>query len=134
MPKEVIHKDDNLLLEYVAKGNYLHETWWGITPSFKFTKLLDIIINTLEEKQADGLLLDATKHLGLKQEDRDLAAQKHEDYAVKHGKLKQAIIVPKEDFSAYSVKSYSDKFDIKSISEIRFFKDIPSAEEWLQGK
>ena len=134
MTREVLHKDENLLLEYVPDGNYLHETWWGLTPSFKFLRLLDIIIKALEEKQANGLILDARKHLGLAQEDRDFAANKHEDYAEKHGILKQAIIVPKDLFSKHSVSNYGEKFKRKGNSEIRYFKDISSAEKWLQGK
>jgi hypothetical protein len=107
LPRELIYKNDNLLLEYVSEGNYLNETWWGLTPSNKFLKLLDIIIQALEEKQADGLLLDARDHLGITEKDRDLAAKRHADYASNHGILKQAIMIPKDYFSAHSVKHYA---------------------------
>jgi hypothetical protein len=107
LPRELIYKNDNLLLEYVSEGNYLNETWLGLTPSNKFLKLLDIIIQALEEKQADGLLLDARDHLGITEKDRDLAAKRHADYASNHGILKQAIMIPKDYFSAHSVKHYA---------------------------
>ena len=134
MGREVIHKDDNLLLEYVEKGNYLHETWWGLTPSPIFLKLLDIIINALEKKKADGLILDAREHLGLREKDQEEAAKRHEKYAKEHGILKQAIIVPRDFFSEHSVKNYATKFDGSNYNEIRYFQDVTSAEKWLQNK
>lgn len=132
MEKEVLYKDENLLLEYVVEGNYIHETWWGLTPSSVFLKLLDIIIKALEEKQADGLILDAREHYGLMPKDQDLAAKRHDKYAKKHGLLRQAIIVPQDVYSKFSVHRYSEKFEGQSHSEIKFFKDVPSAEKWLQ--
>ena len=27
----IVYEDKNLRLEYVNDGNYIHETWWGIT-------------------------------------------------------------------------------------------------------
>lgn len=134
MDKEILYRDKNLLLEYVSQGNYIHETWWGLTPSSSFLKLLDIIINSLEEKNADGLILDAREHLGLMLKDQEYAAELHEKYAKKHGLFKQAIIVPKDLFSKYSVESYGDKFEKQEQSEIRYFRDVTSAEDWLQGK
>ena len=132
MHREQIYKDDNLLLEYISEGNYIHETWWGLTPSHKFLKLLDVIIQTLEKKQADGLLLDARDHLGITQKDRDLAAKRHTEYALNHGKLKQAIIMPKDFFSAHSVKSYAERFEDTQPSIIMYFSEISAAENWLK--
>ncbi len=134
MEREIVYKDDHLLLEFIPEGNYLHETWWGLTSSTKFQKLLEIIIQSLENKQADGLILDAREHYGLLPQDQERAAKLHDDYAKKHGILKQAIIVPKDIYSNYSVTSYSEKFEGKVYSTIKFFTDIPSAEKWLQSK
>ena len=80
------------------------------------------------------MILDARKHLGLTQKDRDIAAKKHEDYAEMHGILKQAIIVPGDTFSEHSVKNYGEKFEKKGNCETRYFQDISSAEKWLKGK
>ena len=133
MTQEIIFQDKHLLLTYIPDGKYIHETWWGLTPSFKFLKYLDIIINTLEEKQADGLLLDAREHLGLTQKDRDIAAEKHFNYALEHGKLYQAIMVPKDMFSEHSVKSYGQQFENKNNCVTKFFIDIEAAEKWLKN-
>lgn len=134
MDNEILYRDENLLLEYVSKGNYIHETWWGLTPSSSFLKLLDIIINSLEEKNADGLILDAREHLGLLLKNQEYAAEQHKKYAKKHGFFKQAIIIPKDLFSKYSVENYGVKFEKQEQSAIRYFQDIASAEDWLQGK
>ncbi len=132
MARDIIFKNENLLLEYVSEGNYLHETWWGLTPTPKFLELLDIIIQALEEKQADGLLLDAREHLGITQKDRDIAAKRHSDYASNHGILKQAIMIPKDYFSAHSVKNYAEQFKEVQSSNIMYFTEISDAENWLK--
>ena len=134
MQREVVYKDKNLLLEYVSDGNYLHETWWGLTPSSVFLKLLDVIISALEDKQADGLILDAREHKGLMPKDQEAAATRHAEYAKKHGILKQAIIIPEDLYSKFSVTNYSEQFDKTVNNYFRYFKDIPEAEKWLREK
>lgn len=130
--KEVLYHDDYLLLEYVADGNYLHETWMGLTPSYKFLILLDIVISNLYKKEVDGLLLNASEHKGITKADRDKASELHEAYAEEHGSLKQAIIVPKDLFSSFSVKDYGRSFDKNNLSKVRYFANISSAQKWLK--
>ena len=131
MTREELYKDKNLLLEYIEDGNYLHETWWGVTPHDVFMMHLEIIIKALEEKNADGLILDAREHKGLGPKEQDIAAKRIGEYAKKHGGLKQAIIVPHDVFSKFSVDNYSKKLD-ESKSGVQYFVDIPDAESWLK--
>jgi hypothetical protein len=132
MEREELYKDKNLLLEYIKNGNFLHETWWGVTPSEIFLKYLDIILSALEDKKANGLILDAREHKGLAPKDQEIAAKRHSEYAQKYGGLKQAIIIPKYVVSKFSVENYNRKLDKESQKGIKYFNDIPSAEQWLR--
>ncbi len=133
MERKVLYEDKHLKLEYVSDGNYLHETWWGRTPGESFIILLNIIVKALNEHNADGLLLDARGHKGLGPDSQKLAAKNIGEYAKKHGKLKEAIIVPEDVFSKFSVESYSKEVTQANPVESRFFDNIESAEEWLRS-
>lgn len=132
MEREELYKDKNLLLEYVENGNFLHQTWWGVTFFEVFSKHLDIIINAFEDKRANGLIIDAREHKGLGPKEQELAAKRIGEYAQKHGVLRQAIIIPKNLFSKFSVDNYGKKIDKDSQKGIKYFNDIPSAEQWLR--
>ena len=134
MEKELLFEDGNLRLEYVADGNYIHETWWGFTSDTVFGKLLNTIMEFLEQKSVDGIILDAREHKGLSPASQDLAAKKIGLYAKKHGILKQAIIIPKDIFSKFSVDNYSKKFDSNDPAPIKYFDSIESAQNWLKEK
>ena len=134
MKREKLYKDENLLLEYIEEGKYLHETWWGHTPHEVFMKHLDLIIKILEEKEADGLLLDACEHKGLEPKDQRIAAKRISEYRHKHGRLKQAIIVPKNVFSKFSVENFGKIIDEESKNEIKYFTNTQEAESWLKEK
>jgi len=133
MERKVVYEDKNLRLEYVPEGNYIHETWWGRTPRFVFEKLLKEVVKALEENKATGLLLDAREHMGLGPDSQKLAAETIADYARKHGKIREAIIVPKDVFSDYSVRNYSQQVTQKGPVETRFFDQIADAENWLKS-
>ena len=62
MEKEVVMDHKNVKITYSKKGNYIHETWWGMTPGPLFEEILDGIINILEDKRAHGIILDAREH------------------------------------------------------------------------
>jgi hypothetical protein len=129
-----VYEDPNLRLEFVEDGRYLHETWWGRTPGETFARLLGIIVEKLNDFEADGLLLDAREHKGLGPDSQKLAAETIGDYAREHGKLKEAIIVPKDVFSQFSVENYSKKLEEKETPvETRFFDSVETAEEWLRA-
>jgi hypothetical protein len=133
MERKTVYEDSNLRLEFVEEGKYLHETWWGRTPGETFAKLLDIIVEKLNEFGADGLLLDAREHKGLGPDSQKLAAEAIAKYANEHGKLKEAIIVPKDVFSQFSVENYSKKLEEEETPvETKFFDVIETAEEWLK--
>lgn len=133
MKNEVLFEDKNVRLEFAEKGKYLHETWWGITPGDVFIKLLDIIINLLNKKNCDGILLDAREHKGLGPESQDLAAKRIGEYAKKHGSIKQAIIVPADVFSKFSVDNYTKKLGSSNPVETRYFDNVEKAQFWLEG-
>jgi len=78
------------------------------------------------------LLLDSRNHSGITQKDRDIAAERHTEYAINHGILKQAIMMPKDFFSAHSVMYYAEKFEDTKPSHIMYFKEISTAENWLR--
>lgn len=104
MERKTVYEDPNLRLEFVKDGRYLHETWWGRTPGETFARLLGIIVEKLNDFKADGLPLDAREHKGLGPDSQKLAAEKIGDYAREHGKLKEAIIVPKDVFRSFQLK------------------------------
>ncbi|MBN1416135.1 MAG: hypothetical protein JW973_13620 [Bacteroidales bacterium] len=132
MDRKIVHEDKNLRLEYVKNGNYLHETWWGFTSDETFTKLVNVIVQELTNNNADGLLLDAREHKGLSPKAQKLAVKRIGEYANQHGKLKEAIIVPEDVFSNFSVENYSKEVIKDSPNETRFFDNIEKAEEWLR--
>ena len=133
MEKELLYEDKNLRLEYIPDGNYLHETWWGYTPGEKFRKLLDVIIDCLEKKKASGLILDAREHKGLGPDSQKLAAERHGEYAKTYGQLNQAIVVPKDVFSKFSVTNYSTKFDPNAPVASKYFDNLEDAAKWLKN-
>ncbi len=133
MERKTVYEDPNLRLEFVENGKYLHETWWGRTPGEVFARLLNIIAGQLRENNADGLLLDAREHKGLGPDSQKLAAETIGKYAVEHGGLKEAIIVPEDVFSQFSVENYSKKMkEEESPVNTKFFDSVESAEEWLR--
>lgn len=133
MERILLFENKNLRLEYVPEGNYMHETWWGITNKAVFVELLEKILHFLEENRASGLLLDAREHKGLGPESQDLAAKKVGEYALSIGKLKEAIIVPKDVFSQFSVQNYLNKVKGHEYPvESMFFDNIEKAEAWLK--
>lgn len=134
MERKTIFEDKKLRLEYEPNGNYIHETWWGRTPGEIFYKLLDTLVKEMNKYNVDGLLLDAREHLGLGPEAQQTAAKTIGTYAKKHGKLKEAIIVPPDVFSKLSVTNYSKKVSEESPVTTKFFEDIESAEEWLRSE
>lgn len=135
MEREIVYEDSNLRLEFVEEGRYLHETWWGRTPGETFARLLSIIVEKLNEHNADGLLLDAREHKGLGPDSQKLAAEAIGNYARNHGKLKEAIIVPKDVFSQFSVENYSKKLkEGENPVDTRFFDSVDTAEEWLKAQ
>mgnify|MGYP006302935957 CR=1 FL=1 len=131
MKREKLYHDKHLLLEYVHDSNYLHETWWGATPGDSFARLLDIIIQSLEEKKAKGLILDAREHKGLGPDNQKLAAEKIGAYAKKIGNFYQAIIVPEDVFSKFSVTNFTDKLGDNQNVITKFFDNLQDAEMWL---
>ncbi|MBN1117477.1 MAG: hypothetical protein JXA77_09750 [Bacteroidales bacterium] len=133
MERKTVYEDENLRLEFVEKGRYLHETWWGRTPGETFKKLLDIIVKELKTNNANGLLLDAREHKGLGPDSQKLAAETIGNYAKAHGSLKEAIIVPKDVFSQFSVENYSKKIkETENPVTTQFFDSVEKAENWLQ--
>lgn len=133
MENKIVFEDKNLRMEYVKKGNYIHETWWGTTVPDVFNRLLDIIIQELENTKATGIILDAREHKGLGPASQELAAKKIGEYAAKVGRFRQAIIVPKDVFSKFSVENFSKKLE-KEIVVTQYFEDIDSAQKWLQAE
>jgi hypothetical protein len=126
----IVYEDKNLRLEYVNEGNYIHETWWGITTNEVFYKLLNTIVDELNKADADGLILDAREHKGLGPEAQEVAAKTIGNYAKKHGKFKEAIIVPKDVFSRFSVENYAKKVKVDTPVDTRFFDNLEAAEAW----
>ncbi len=135
MERKVLYEDQNLKLEYVSEGNYIHETWWGITSKEVFEGLLYRIIEFIQETKATGLLLDAREHKGLGPESQKLAAKEVGNLAKKIGGLREAIVVPKDVFSNFSVKNYADnlKKEVNSVETV-FFDRLDKAEDWLKEK
>ncbi len=133
MDRKTVYEDKNLRLEYVKNGNYLHETWMGVTLYDTFAKLEDQVSKFLHEFNADGVLLDARLHKGIGPEGQKYAVKNIGDYARYHGKFKEAIITPKDDvFSEFSVESFSQKVVENSPVQVKFFDTLESAEEWMR--
>ncbi len=130
----IVYEDKNLRLSYISEGNYIHETWWGITTTETFCKLLDIIVDLLEKTNSDGLILDTREHKGLGPEAQEIAAKAIGGYAKKRGKFKEAIIVPKDVFSKFSVENYAKKVAVANPITTRFFDSVEAAEAWQREK
>jgi hypothetical protein len=86
----------------------------------------------LNKANADGLILDAREHKGLGPEAQEVAAKAIGGYAKKHGKFKEAIIVPKDVFSKFSVENYAKKVAVANPITTRFFDNVEAAEAWLR--
>lgn len=135
MEKKILYEDKNLRLEHIQDGNYIHETWWGITSKEVFAELLEKIIQFMKETKSTGLLLDTREHKGLGPESQQLAAKKIGELAKSIGGFREAIIVPKDVFSQFSVQNYSKKMEDQEYPvETIFFDNLEKAEDWLKNK
>lgn len=132
MANAVIYEDKHLRMEFVEKGTFIHETWWGMTPGKVFESLLEEIIQALIDNRAKGILLDAREHKGLGPDSQELAAKRIGEYAQKYRPIKQAIVVPKDVFSKFSVDSYTKKLGKDNPIVTRYFDSVNNAVEWLE--
>jgi hypothetical protein len=134
MEKKVLYEDKNLKLEYVKEGNYIHETWWGITPKPVFSKLLYTIIDLIKKTRSKGIIIDAREHKGLGPDSQKLAVKEIGELAKTIGGLREAIIVPEDVFSDFSVKNYSKKMEEYEYPvESKFFASLEDAEAWMKN-
>ncbi len=134
MERKVLYEDKNLRLEYIKEGNYIHETWWGITSKEVFAELLYKIVQFMKETRSTGILLDAREHKGLGPESQKLAAKEIGELAKTIGGLREAIIVPEDVFSQFSVQNYAKKkMEIEENPvDTMFFDNLEKAEDWLR--
>ena len=130
--KTVFH-NEKLRITFTEKGRYMHQTWWGSTTDLEFEVLLDRIVEILTENKVNGLILDAREHKGLGPSAQALAARRIGQYATDSGQpFKQAVIVPKDVFSKFSVTNYTKKLDEYNPVTNRFFDDVAKAKEWME--
>ncbi len=132
MENEIVFEHKNLKIEYCPKGNYIHETWWGATPGDSFNELLEKIIEILIDKKAEGLILDAREHKGLGPKSQELAAEKIGGYAKQYRHLKQAIIVPEDVFSKFSVENFTKLLGDSNPVITQYFDNVEDAKKWLE--
>ncbi len=133
MERKVLFEDKHLRLEYIKEGNYIHETWWGITSKEVFAELLYKIVQFIKETGSTGILLDAREHKGLGPDSQKLAAKEIGELAKSIGGLREAIIVPKDIFSQFSVQNYAKKVEIEENPvDTMFFDNLEEAEDWLR--
>jgi len=133
MERKVLYEDKNLRLEYVKEGNFIHQTWWGITAKEVFAELLYKMLQFMKETGSTGLILDAREHKGLGPESQQLAATEIGQFAKTIGGIREAIILPKDAFSKFSVQNYSKKMDNEeNLVTTSFFDSIEKAEVWLR--
>ena len=136
MEREILYEDSKITIEYVKEGNYIHQTWKGITSKEVFEKLLYKTLQLAKDIGTTGLLLDARKHKGIGPESQALAAKETGEFAktLTTGKFREAIIVPVDIFSKFSVENFSrkmaeNKYPVMSM----FFDNIEKAEDWLRS-
>jgi len=132
--EKVLYEDKNLILKYVKDGNYVHETWYGYTPKDVFSELLYELIKQIKQTNSTGILLDAREHKGLGPDSQQLAATEIGNLAKEIGGIREAIVVPGDVFSKFSVENYTKKKDDSKAVETEFFDDLKKAEDWLKGK
>lgn len=132
MEKEIVYEDKNLRMEFIEKGKYIHQTWWGLTSAEVFEDLLEKVVQALIDKEAEGILLDAREHKGLGPKSQELAAKRIGEYATKYRKIKQAIVVPKDVFSKVSVEGYTKKLGDDNPVESKYFDSLDMAKQWLE--
>lgn len=130
--EKIEFENEKLKITFSEKGKYMLQTWWGHTSDLEFEVLLEKIVGILKEKGARGLILDAREHKGLGPSAQAYAAKRIGEYAVESGIVfRQAIIIPKDVFSKFSVTNYSKKLDESSPVVNRFFDDVDKARQWM---
>jgi hypothetical protein len=132
MEPEVLLEHENLKIDYFQNGNYILETWWGSTIGNTFPELLEKIVEILLKKKIDGLILDAREHKGLSPTNQELAAKRIGETAHQLGQLRQAIVVPKDVFSKFSVENFEKKLSGDETVITMYFDDVNKAKEWME--
>ncbi|MBN2347798.1 MAG: hypothetical protein JXJ22_03110 [Bacteroidales bacterium] len=133
MANEVLMEDQNLRVEYSVTGNYLLLLWGERTPAEYFQDRFSKIIGICESRKISGLFIDTVRNKGISPASQEYAARKVEEYAKKRDSFKQAMLVPPDIFSKFSVDSYSKKVsEYASNVETRFFEDNRAALSWLE--
>lgn len=132
MNKETIFDDEHLVLQYSSQDKLMVQTWKGMTLKETFTGLLDIAFRAISDKKPTGILMDAREHKGLGPDAHEKIAQKLNEYAKMHGKIKQALLLPDDIFSRVSVENFSKRMGAEdSLVITGMFKDYNEAEAWL---
>ncbi len=132
MERETLLEHENLQIDYFPKGNYILETWWGSTIGNTFPELLDKIVGILLDRKIDGLILDAREHKGLSPASQELAAKRIGETAQELGRMRQAIVVPDDVFSKFSVDSFKKKLDDDQKVITQYFDAVDKAKEWME--
>jgi len=131
MEHEIIFKHENLVLTLYPKESCIVETWKGFTNDTIFKELLDKTMLLKVENRVKNLILDTREHKGLSPEGQKHGVEVCDAHAKKHGKMKHAIIVPKDIFSKFSVENFTRNFDENALVVNKYFDNINDALNWM---
>ncbi len=130
---EVLIENENLTLEYHHEGRYIIETWRGFTSDSTFAQLVDKIYEYSEQKGIKGKIIDVSAHKGLSPVAQKYAAEKLEKFTKDFWDIKEAIIVPTDVFSKFSVDSYVKELNEKTQKvSVKYFDRLSEAKAWME--
>jgi hypothetical protein len=128
----MLHKNENLTIEYSQEGEYLVTSWNGFTSYETFAEGIDQIMTYFYEKKARGLLIDTTQHKGVEPKGQQYAAAQLNDYMRLYGAVNQAIVVSKDVFARFSVKNFTKQLAAnEGIFQQKYFDNLQEAKKWL---
>lgn len=133
MTNEVLLEDQNLRIELAENGKYLLLLWGVSTPADYFQDRFSRIIEICKERNIAGLYIDTVKNKGISPDSQEFAARKLEEYAKTRDSFRQAMLVPPDIFSKFSVDNYSKKVtEYASNVDTKFFEDDRAALDWIK--
>lgn len=96
-----------------------------------FRKILDEIINVLEQKQASIIIADARDMYVINSNDQEWILNSWYPRAIKAGFRYQGLILNKDTFSEITIKKITKEYDSSTVTT-QYFSSTSEALDWVR--
>jgi hypothetical protein len=131
LSRKKLYEAEDVVFEFVYKGQYIHQTWSGFTSEENFSKRIEVLADLVKETKAKAVLVDVRNHRGLSPKSQKLALEYTLGFA--DGKLgfKVANVTSENIFSKLSIEGYTENLKNNNI-ESKYFLTVKEAQRWLE--